>query len=288
MSVMLSTLRPVRTLLFILLLPTFACDSNDDEAPLPQPSPEAYEPYFFSDGFESAARVEDLFPADGSRWTNLQRVNPNGGENEVELRTDRFREGRQSLRILAQATDEVLSKMDIEKAGFFAPAGSRVKIEADFYLQTEDPVPNLFLLDLECCSCWDPSVGENQCPGIRLKFNGENHFLAVERGKILGNTIGQTEVPFPTREWVRLRWELDLSPTGDGRLVLAINDREVINQATRTLPSSEAFREAFAQEGIDFELQSPLGYERVQVGATANPTPHPVELYIDNFSLRVE
>jgi len=89
---------------------------------------------------------------------------------------------------LAKASDNTLSKADIEKGGFAAPVGSTVRITAKIYIATEEPLVNVLLLDLECCSCWDPDVPDNQCPGIRLMLK-EDDYLAIERGKILGSTL---------------------------------------------------------------------------------------------------
>ena len=40
--------------------------------------------------------------------------------------------------------------------------------------------------------------------------------------------------------------------------------------------------------GIDFNLQEPIYYERIQLVATANPTSADIELFVDNFSLTIE
>jgi len=52
-------------------------------------------------------------------------------------------------------------------------SGNIVTITADFYVNGNGSLENLLLIDLECCSCWDSTVGdnygaENQCPGVRL------------------------------------------------------------------------------------------------------------------------
>lgn len=82
-------------------------------------------------------------------------------------------------------------------------------------------------MDLECCACLDPSVADNQCPGIRLKMSGGNDYLAVERGKILGNTIGQNTHNFPRRRWVSISREMKLSDEDDGLIMLFLDDEEV-------------------------------------------------------------
>ena len=98
--------------------------------------------------------------------------------------------GEQALRVLAKASNATPSNAAIEKGGFVVPEGSTVLLTASPYIATEGDIENLLLLDLECCSCWDPRVPDNQCPGIRLMVKGDG-CLSIERGKILGETICQ-------------------------------------------------------------------------------------------------
>ena len=262
---------------------------SDSDRPLTLEPPTFELPFRFADGFETpTAELDDLFPADNSRWTAIQWVDPGTGANAIELTTELASEGSRSLRMLAQPSDAILSKMDVEKQGFFAPEGSTVTLAADFYLTSEANLGELFLIDLECCACWDPSVPDNQCPGIRLKLSGEPGYLAIERGKILGTTLNQRELPFPRRQWVSVVWQMRLSPGEAALNSLLVDGKEVINATGKNLPNAAEFTEAFADAGVDFSLQTPLGYERVQIGATANPTDQVVELFVDNFSIVVE
>jgi len=179
--------------------------------------------------------------------------------------------------------------MDIEKSGFQAFEDDRVIVKADFYISGTATIENLFLIDLECCSCWDPTVNvENQCPGVRLKMSGGNDFLSMERGKIAEGTIEQTSFKFPRDEWVSVQWELTLSNNTSGINRLLVNETEVIHTNGTNMPNARTFRELFAEDGINFTLQQPTFYERVQIGATANPTSRNVEMFIDNFSIKVE
>lgn len=248
----------------------------------------------FEDDFETVSgELEELFPADQSRWSTLQQTNPSGAVNEISLSTAQSSLGASSLKILARQSDALLSKMDIEKNGLNIAPGSRVIIAADFFIPSTQPLTNLLLIDLECCSCWDPEVGdnfgaENQCPGVRLMMTGEDDYLAIERGKISGTTLVQSAIPFPRNEWVNVEWEMTLAPNETGQNILRIEGVEVINESGMNLPNAAVFREVFAQEGIAFELADPAYYERVQIGATANPIAGDVEMYIDNFSIRIE
>lgn len=260
-----------------------SCQNDDSE------NIETNVSFLFENGFEvESNNVDDLILPDASSWTNIQQVNPNNGVNEISVSEDIVNEGNNSLKILAQPSDDILSKADIEKFGFNAPAGSTIKIEADFYINTDEDLTDLFLLDLECCSCWDPTVPDNQCPGVRLKIGGDNEYLSIERGKIINSTIGQAEISFPKFEWVRIAWEMELSPEVTGMNRLSINGNEVISSEGINMPNAELFRQEFASAGINFTLPENVFYERVQIGATANPTPHAIEMFIDNFSLSIE
>lgn len=275
-----------RSLLLIwgLVILLTACNNGDDGS-LAQNNL----PYLFEDGFETInGDMNELFPIDESRWTHLQLVHPNNGENVVELNEAIVNEGEYAIKLISKPADEILSKIDIEKGGFFAPVGSNVTIEADFFINSADNLKELFLIDLECCSCWDPDVPDNQCPGIRLKFGGNGNYLSIERGKILGSTMFQSDVDFPMNEWVTVRWELKLSPEDDGENRLFINGQQIINEVSYNMPNPAAFKSEFENFDINFELQEPLGYERVQIGATANPTEHEVEMYVDNFRILIE
>lgn len=250
--------------------------------------------YFFIDSFESVGTFDDLFTNDGSRWTTFQQVNPNNEINEIEVVNTLSSEGNNSLRLFSNPSNEILSKIDIEKGGFKAHAGKTITIKADFYINTQASLADLFLIDLECCTCWDPLVdaetlgADNQCPGIRLKLSATNDYLSIERGKISAETLTQSQLSFPKQEWVTVIWETYLSDTDKGTNSLKINDTEVISTTGMNLPNATIFKEVFAENNIDFNLQTPVFYERVQVGATANPSAGAIEMFVDNVSISIE
>lgn len=264
--------------------------SSDESSSLPQ-QPEIF---LFEDGFETENQMlDELFPTDGSRWTNFQQTNPSSNINEVSILNTPVSEGENSIRFFSYASDTQLSKIDIEKNGLQIAAGDRLRIEADFFIVGTGSIENLLILDVECCSCWDPTVGdnlgaENQCPGVRLLMSGTNDYLSIERGKIGGPTLQQTNFSFPRNQWVNVVWEMTLSDEDDGVNQLTIDGVEVINTTGMNLPNAEVFREIFAEQDIEFTLQQPVFYERVQIGATANPTADNVELYVDDVSIQIE
>lgn len=261
------------------------CDKDDNTT-----EEQTVENFIFEDGFETENNsLDELFPSNGSRWTSIQQSNPTNATNEISISETQFSEGQNALRLFAFASDSSLSKMDIEKSGFSAFANDKVIIKADFYVGNTENIENLLLIDLECCECWDQTVNvENQCPGVRLIMSGGNDFLSIERGKIAESTIEQTSFQFPRNEWVTVQWEMTLSDNENGMNKLLINETEVINSTGTNMPNAKTFRDIFAQEGIDFTLQEPTFYERIQIGATANPTTENIELFVDNFSIKVE
>jgi len=276
----------MQKLIFIGIVLIITSCSSDDTA-TPEVITTNNISYLFEDGFETTGNdLQELFPNDGSRWSNLQQVNPNGGENRIAIENTIVSEGNNSLRINAEASNNILSKADIEKGGFSAPPGSTVRLSADFYIASTDNLENLLLIDLECCSCWDPTVPDNQCPGIRLMMK-ENDHLSIERGKILGSTFVQTEVPFPRNEWVNVIWELNLSQENDGINKLSINNQEVISESGINMPNAGLFETEFSDHGIDFELPEPVSYERFQIGATANQTQFDLELFVDDVRFEI-
>ncbi len=262
-------------------------DQNNQEEP-------ASESFLFEDGFETQNNlIDELFPSNGSRWSSIQQTDPSNATNEISISTNEFSEGQNALRLLAQQSDDQLSKINIEKGGLNITSGDKVIIKANFYINSAESLENLLLIDLECCSCWDPTVGdnfgaENQCPGVRLMMSGGNDYLSIERGKISGTTLLQTNFSFPRNQWVSVQWEMTLSDSADGLNRLLINGTEVINETGMNMPNAAVFKEVFLNQGINFTLQEPIFYERVQIGATANPTAGTIELFVDDFSIRVE
>ncbi|MBC2846267.1 hypothetical protein [Winogradskyella flava] len=283
-------MKRAQLLFYIIAMFLFiACDT--DENNIEEPLTESF---IFEDGFETQNNLlDELFLSNGNRWSTIQQTDPSNATNEISISTTEFNEGQNALYIFANQSDSDLSKVDIEKNGLNIVSGSKVTIKADFYIVGTESLENLLLIDLECCSCWDPTVGdnygsENQCPGVRLMMSGGNDYLSIERGKISGTTIQQTNIAFPRNQWVSVQWEMTMSDNENGRNRLIINETEVINQAGMNMPNAQVFRDVFLNQGIDFSLQEPTFYERVQIGATANPTAGNIELFVDDFSIKVE
>lgn len=284
------TMKRLQIVFFTIIALIFlGCDKNENNTE--EPSAKSF---LFEDGFETQNNLlDELFPSNGNRWSTIQQTDPRNATNEISISNTEFSEGQNALKVFAYQSDFDLSKVDIEKNGLNISSGDKVTIKADFYIVGTEPIENLLLLDLECCSCWDPTVGdnygsENQCPGVRLMMSGGNDYLSIERGKISGTTIQQTSFAFPRNQWVKVQWEMTMSANENGMNRLIINGTEVINAVGMNMPNAQVFEDIFLNQGIRFTLQEPTFYERVQIGATANPTAGNIELFVDDFSILVE
>ncbi len=266
---------------FVLALISFvSCSEEDNPIEVDNTS------FIFFDDFESESEtLDDLFLDDESRWSNVQIVSPQSGVNQIQLSDEH---GSRSLEFLALPSDFIVSKAGIEKGGLVSQRGSLVTLKADFYLPEGSSYENVLLADVECCSCWDPNVPDNQCPGVRLMFDENGEFLQLERGKIGYPTLGQTEVVFPKDEWVQVELQLTLSDTEAGENRLFINGVKALDINAVNLPNQEVFETLFAEVGIDFHLTEPLGYERIQLGVTANPAGDTTRVWVDNVEIVVK
>ncbi len=80
-------------LLLLVVTLFLSCDRNNNF--IPQEPTIVDLPYTFEDGFE-AENLDNLFPEDGSRWTNIQEQDPLNGENTINLSSEQFTEGEQA------------------------------------------------------------------------------------------------------------------------------------------------------------------------------------------------
>ena len=80
---------------------------------------------------------------------------------------------------------------------------------------------------------------------------------------------------------------MQLSPDDKGINRLFINDNLVIDENAANMPNGKIFKDLFLEENMEFELQTPVAYERLQIGATANPTTEDIRMYIDDFFIEV-
>jgi hypothetical protein len=235
----------------------------------------ASEEIVFSDGFEEAPTIRDLLKRDRSRWTNSQRT-PSG--NGLTLVTEPSHSGT-ALHFYALPSTAAVSKADIERALPDLVAGDQLSISAWFYAKSGQSLDNVFILDLECHTCWPESS-----PGIRVHLKGHGGTPVVERGKIrlpsLRNEQMSAAVSFPRDRWVHVEWTTILAPDSLGRSAIAFDGKTVFSARGATFPDPANL----ARFGI---VMRKLAYERFQIGITANSSPNPVDLVIDSVEVRV-
>jgi hypothetical protein len=228
--------------------------------PVPQP---AAEPIGFADGFEHAADLAALFPADGGRWHAAQRQ-PDSGV--VELSPAIVRSGTTALKLYAPAYDgRTASKSDVVRGGLRFVKGDHVWSTAWYHLVGGTDATHLFLWDLEASDKY-------QSPGRRLYLQAGER-LASDLGKweFGGPTFRQPPgggVAFPKDRWVRVRVHLFLSDGPDGLMEVWQDDVMVLNGSGQTLPTAKTV------------------YDRLQVGITANGNRRDAQvLYVDDVRI---
>lgn len=235
----------------------------------------------FSDGFENVQNFSDLLPGNASRWTNVQRTHD---DNKVEMETRVVRGGSRALHLYSKPARNV-SKADIERGGLDLREGQRVTISAWFYIPGNHSLRELYLMDMECESCWpENSRRKNKSPGVRLALKSDAGILAVERGKIgfRKGTLRGAQVGFPRNRWVHLKWISVLSTQEDGLSEVYMDGQKILSARAINMPSPAIFK----KYGI--RLKQPIRYDRVQFGITANGTSAPVRMYLDDVRITTD
>ena len=259
--------------ILLLVLAAAGCDPAE-------PPPDAFPVIdgVFTEDFEAAERIEDLFALDGTRWTNLQQT----GSNRVELTSERARSGAQSVRMVAGAYDgETASKADLVLERLALRDGERVWVEFWVWIAESGATADVFLWDLEAPeTCTDesacPGVGSGAvcpAPGRRLYLSGtDGRSFASDLGKwCVDATFRAPTATLETERWVRIRIDLALDSAPQGRMRVYQDDALVLDGTGVTLPRADAL------------------YTRMQVGITANGTPDAAnELFLDDVTVWTE
>jgi hypothetical protein len=247
---------------------------------------------WFTDGFENAGTVPALVPSNGSRWSRYETTR---SANRLQISRNPRRTGTNSFRCYAvpggtsAVSKAYIQVRDIPQRPLRFGQGQRVVISAWYYIIGQANLQNLTIMDLESESCWPPAFGPTKSPGMRLILSGGNDYLQVERGKIgfPNESIRQNPqvTRFPRNQWVHVEWTVDLSQDPDGFTSVKLNGTEILSGSGVTMPSSYWMGRAIGRS--DFQLTEPVYYDKIQFGVTANATPAPVTLYVDDVSIRV-
>jgi hypothetical protein len=208
-------------------------------------------------------------------WTGAQL----DGGGTVEITTDQANTGTRSMECNAPNN---IGKAHIFKAGYWANYGDTTDVEAHFYFPSGQDLNNVYLMDWESKSFWsDENEDPNPNPGIRIAYRTSPNRILVERGK-----LEQTEEPefaalytWPTDEWVKVRWVMQLGLGSEGNTQVYVNDVLVIDTTGTTYLDEDAA----TANGVLFNEE--YAYDRFKVGITANSSSNAVQLYVDDVSV---
>lgn len=277
--------------LFILILCvshalcTEVAQASDEKKNGVESAPAKAERVLFRDDFENVAQIHDLLRADSSRWTYLQRSH---NENHIDLDRTHFHHGSTSLSLSSEPSSGQVSKAAIQKEGLDLREGQVVYMSASFYIPSGSSIENVFLWDLECGNCWSQTNAQpNKSPGIRLGLFNSQGYPTVERGKIgyrTGNFKQNVNQPvfIPRDKWVQLAWIVHLAANEGGLTEVFLDGTKIISEYGVNMPQPEYFMKHF---GV--HLNTPVHYDRIQVGITANGSRNPVKIYVDDVELRL-
>jgi len=242
-------------------------------------SPVASAQPIFEDGFEDAQTFLDLFPPDGSRWTNYGITLDN---NTLDLSQTQVRSGSQSLKCVAMPYDgTTASKAYIANGLLPFVEGDEAWFEAWVFVEGPAPPIDLFLWDLEAPgTCTSAETCPEEGDGSICPSPGRRLYLQYSTGTPIRSDLGKwclgedffqvpgSEVHFPTGQWVRLRVFLGLSSRGEGIMQVWQDDTLVLHNRGYTLPRDDSV------------------YSRLQVGITANGGRlDSVTLYLDDVTI---
>lgn len=226
-------------------------------------------PNSFVDDFESYSSFDELLLEDDVNWSATQQTYD---ENTISLSTERAHSGTTSLKFDAVvSTEEKLSKCSIFKQKMAFYEGETVRSSIWYYIDGEQELDWLFLMDLE----EQTAIGAG--PGMRVANVGGGNYGTVEFKFKEGNLEQQTH-SFPRNQWFKITLETSLSQKKKGWVRLYLDDQLIIEETdTRTLPKD-----------ILYNLQGTKGmYTSIEIGITANSFSNDAIVYADDFSIEV-
>lgn len=226
-------------------------------------------PNTFSDDFESYITFDDLLVEDNVNWSSTQQTYD---ANTISLSTEQAHSGTTSLKFDAViSTEDKLSKCSIfkQKMAFFE--GETVQSSIWYYIDGEQELDWLFLMDLE----EQTAIGAG--PGIRVANVGTGNYGTIEF-KFKSDNLEQQTHSFPRNQWFKITFETYLSQKKKGWVKLYLDDELIIEKKnTKTLPKD-----------ILYNLQGTKGmYSSIEIGITANSFSNATVLYADDFSIKV-
>lgn len=226
-------------------------------------------PNAFSDDFESYSSFEELLLEDDVNWSSTQQTYD---ANTISLSTEQAHSGATSLKFDAVvSTEDKLSKCSLFKQKMAFYEGETVQSSIWYYIDGEQELDWLFLLDLE----EQTAIGAG--PGIRVANVGTGNYGTVEF-KFKSGNLEQQAHSFPRNQWFKITLETRLSQKKKGYVRLYLDDLLIIEEKdTKTLPKD-----------VLYNLQGTKGmYSSIEIGITANSFSNPSVVYADDFSIEV-
>lgn len=222
-------------------------------------------PNFYKDGFEDYSSLNDLLLPDDKLWSFTQLTK---SENTITVDTLNVHSGNKSLKFDAKKSDGVLSKCSISKQHMAFWVGETVRMSAWYYLQGNNSLEWLFLMDLE----EQAAIGAG--PGMRLAL--VNNKLRIEHKfneRDIIQSVGQ-EIDFPRDQWVEIIWEITLSQKDKGAVRLWQNGQVIIDSKNnRTLPKDLLY----------FQQGTKGMYSSCEIGITANSKDNDLVIWVDDI-----
>lgn len=244
-------------ILFSLLVTSCKIDSSD-------------EPSHFSDSFDNAQTITDLFPDDESQWSYTQ-ITREANDLDVDTAFGNYASG--SVHFVASPSDnEGASKCSINKQFMAFREGQVFHMSAWFFIGGSEKRDYLFIFDLEEKAI----IGAG--PGMRLALIGNDGWLEVEHKYNMPNIKQREgyEISFPRNEWVHVEMETLLSKKDNGYVKVWQNSTLILDQDNwQTLPRDLLY----FQQGTKGE------YDSVEFGITANSHDGNTEMWVDDIEV---
>lgn len=221
-------------------------------------------PNYIEDDFENYSALDDLLIPDNKLWSFTQLTRKG---NAITVDSSFAHSGNKSLLFTAAKSDnEGASKTSLAKQKMSFWKGETVRLCAWYYLEGNQKLEWLFLMDLE----EQTAIGAG--PGMRLAL--VDNQLRVEH-KFNEKDIKQTTaIDFPRDEWVEIVWEVKLDRKKKGAVKLWQNGQLIIDsKKNNTLPKDILY----------FQQGTKGMYSSCEIGITANSSNNSTKLWVDDI-----
>jgi len=154
--------------------------------------------------------------------------------------------------------------------------GTRVTMDARFYIPPGGFVDSVILMDLECASC-----GIDTNPGVRLYLRDGR--LRVDRSKIgyPDAFLPIAHTPLKAGKWYRIVWKVMLGDDVTGWSSVHLNGMKVLN----AMGAAVLLQEVVDKLASGLTVRSQM--DRFQIGITANSNATGTALLVDDMRFAV-